>query len=74
MRKNVHPALKVIDHWLRYQMAHGDLPGMQVSIRDKGRLVFSKAYGFANREKSQRYSTKHIGQMASHSKMVTACL
>lgn len=67
-------ALTVIDEWLRHQTLSAGLPGLQASIRHKGELVFSKAYGFANQETKEKYMPDHLGQLSSHSKLFTACL
>ncbi len=69
-----HPALKLIDHWLNYQFAQGDLPGFQVSIRQGSKLIYSRAFGYANIEKKEKYTSRHLGRMASQSKMFTATL
>jgi D-alanyl-D-alanine carboxypeptidase len=74
MSKFSHPALKVIDHWLTYQLAQGDLPGFQVSIRQEDRLLFSKAFGYADIEKKEKYTPRHLGRIASQSKAFTSVL
>lgn len=67
-------ACQIIDSWLGFRSRYSEVPGFQVSIRKEGKLIFSNAYGFANLSKKQKYTKKHIGHIASHSKMFTACL
>lgn len=74
MPKKLHAGLQVIDHWLKYQMAQGDLPGFQVSIRNNGKLVYSKAFGYADLKNKVHYSRKHKGRIASQSKTFTAAI
>ncbi|MCB0351384.1 MAG: beta-lactamase family protein [Bdellovibrionales bacterium] len=69
-----HPGLKVIDHWLNYQLAQGDIPGFQVSIRLRGDLSFSKAYGYADLKNKEQYTRAHLGRIASQSKTFTGAL
>jgi CubicO group peptidase (beta-lactamase class C family) len=66
--------LQVIDRWLSCRAAMGVVPGFQASIRKKGKLVFSKAYGFANAPKGESYTNRHAAHLASHSKLVVACV
>jgi D-alanyl-D-alanine carboxypeptidase len=71
---NTHPALQVIDRWLKYQIAQGDIPGFQVSIRKSGQLIFSKAYGYSDIKSKTKYTKSHTGRIASQSKVFTAAL
>ncbi|MDP9196065.1 MAG: beta-lactamase family protein [Pseudomonadota bacterium] len=81
-KKNASPKLgpadtvacQVIDTWLDFRSRWSDLPGFQVAIRRKGELVLSKACGFASLKRKTPYTTGHVGHIASHSKMFTACL
>ena len=66
-------AFELLDKWLVYQAKYADITGYQISIRKKGNLIFNKAYGYANIEKKTPYKTSHVGHIASHSKMFTAC-
>jgi len=74
MQKTSHPALIVIDRWLKYQCANSELPGTQVSIRHRQNLIFSKAYGYADSVKKEVYTSKHVARIASHSKLFTSAL
>lgn len=69
-----YPALDVINEWLMYQYAQGDWPGFQVSIRRRGNLIYSRAFGYSDLEKKAHYKTSHIAQIASLSKVVTSAV
>jgi CubicO group peptidase (beta-lactamase class C family) len=49
-----------------------DVPGYQVAVAYEGKIVFSKAYGYADLERKQNLNTKHLFRIASHSKTFTA--
>ena len=66
-------ALRVLDAWLAYQSRFSNLPGFQVCIRKKGNIIFSKAYGYADRKAKRRLKTIDLFHIASHSKTFTAC-
>ncbi len=66
-------ALDVIDTWLAYRIRHTDLPGVQICIRKKGTVIFSKAYGVANTKTKRALKTTDLFHIASHSKMFTSC-
>ena len=68
-------ALQVIDMWLDYRSRLSTLPvpGFQICIRKKNRIVFSKAYGYANLNTKRRQTTKDLYHIASHSKTFTSC-
>ncbi len=67
-------AFAALDTWLAHKVRFGGLPGVQVCARKNGAVVFNKAYGFANTAKREKYTTRHAGHVASHSKMFTGCL
>jgi CubicO group peptidase (beta-lactamase class C family) len=65
-------ALSFIESWLGLLHEQGDIPGFVVAIADKGKIVFNKAYGYANLAKKEKLTTDHIFRIASHSKTFTA--
>lgn len=65
-------ALEYIESWLPYKFERTDIPGMSVAIAHKGKVVFSKAYGYADVESKTEMTTGHIFRIASHSKTFTA--
>ena len=67
-------AFDALDKWLDFRTRFGGLAGLQASIRRKGALVFSRAYGYADEPAREKYTVKHAGHIASHSKMFTSCL
>ncbi|BBB90930.1 MAG TPA: serine hydrolase domain-containing protein [Methylomusa anaerophila] len=67
-------ALGVLNKWFFFCATHFDIPGFQICIRRKGRIIFSQAYGFANLRDNRPYTTDSLGHLASHSKMLAACV
>jgi CubicO group peptidase (beta-lactamase class C family) len=45
-----------------------NLPGMSVSVADKGKLVYSRGYGYADKENRERMDRGHMLRLASVSK------
>lgn len=67
-------ASRIFDYWFQYCVTYSGTPGCQVCIRKAGNLVFNKAYGYADLDKKELYTTGHIGRLSSHSKILTACV
>lgn len=67
-------ALTALENWLAHRTRFGDIPGLQVCIRRQGGVMFSRAFGYANKTTREKYTTAHAGHLASHSKMFTGCL
>jgi Beta-lactamase class C and other penicillin binding proteins len=49
-----------------------DVPGLSLAISRGGRLVFQAAYGFADRNRGEMLTPRHLFRIASVSKPVTA--
>lgn len=64
----------ILDRWLSFAISYSDIPGLQIAVRKKGSLILSKSYGLADIEKDEAYTTRHLGHLASQSKMVTSCI
>ncbi|CAH2602309.1 Beta-lactamase family protein [Rhodovastum atsumiense] len=64
----------VLDKWLAFAISYSDIPGLQIAVRKKEKLIFSKSYGLADLEGAEAYTPRHLGHLASQSKMVTSCL
>jgi D-alanyl-D-alanine carboxypeptidase len=47
-------------------------PGCSFAVAYKGRVVFERAYGYANADKGERLTPRHRFRVASHSKTFTA--
>ncbi|MDF2572888.1 MAG: pbpE [Sporomusa sp.] len=67
-------ALCVLNKWFCFCATHLAIPGLQICIRRKGRIIFSQAYGFASLKGKNPYTTESLGHLASHSKMLAACV
>lgn len=61
-----------IDQWLEFNFANSRVTGMSVAILHKDKIVYSRAFGFANLENQEELTTKHIFRIASHSKTFTS--
>lgn len=61
-----------IDAQLNRFLRRWELKGISMSVVQKGKLVFSKGYGWANVEESEPMSPSHILRVASVSKLITA--
>ena len=66
--------LATVDRWLAYRVWHSRTPGAQVAIGHRGKLLLSRAYGYADLENRQPMRTDHLFRVASHSKTFTATL
>lgn len=65
-------ALEFIDSWLEFRYGRLEIPGFTVAVSHKGKVLLSRAYGFADLEKQTPMTTDHIFRIASHSKTFTA--
>lgn len=61
-----------IDREVREFMRFWGIQGISLSVMRNDSLVFSKGYGWADREKKEEMTPRHILRMASVSKLVTA--
>ncbi|MET3805528.1 CubicO group peptidase (beta-lactamase class C family) [Nakamurella sp. UYEF19] len=62
--------------WIELRRRMLRVPGVQVSIRVAGELLYSEAFGTADEERDVPLTTEHLFRIASHSKTfaATACL
>jgi len=65
-------ALDYTGEWLDYQMRQSRQPGCVIAIAHKGRVVYERAYGFADAVTGERLTPRHRFRVASHSKSFTA--
>ncbi len=72
MAKWLENALGYADQWLGFQMRLSRQPGCVIAVAHKERLVFERAYGFANAVTGERLTPRHRFRVASHSKSFTA--
>ena len=61
-----------IDREVREFMRHWGIQGISLSVMRNDSLVFSKGYGWADKEKNEAMTPRHILRLASVSKLVTA--
>lgn len=64
--------LEFIDSWLQLRYVWAGMPGFSIAIAKDGKVIFDKAYGFADLKENQELTTKHLFRIASHSKTFTA--
>lgn len=65
-------AVKYIDSWLAFRYSRLEMPGFTVAIRQKDKLLYSRAFGYADLATKTKLTTDHIFRIASHSKTFTA--
>ena len=65
-------AFKAIDREVREFMRYWGIQGISLSVMRNDSLMFSKGYGWADKEKNEPMTPRHILRMASVSKLVTA--
>lgn len=70
--RQVEAAVDFIDPWLESQVRRTDLPGLSVALAYQGEIIFSGAYGHADIENDESFTTDHLVRAASQAKMVTA--
>lgn len=72
MRAWLKNALDYTSEWLDFQMRQSRQPGCVIAVAHKGRVVYERAYGFADAVKGERLTPRHRFRVASHSKSFTA--
>ncbi len=71
--KKLANALNYLDRWLEFNAQDSEhLVGVSVAIQHKDKIVFSKAYGYANLQSKEKMTPDHAFRIASHSKTFTA--
>ena len=68
----IKSSLHLINNWLDYQVYIKEIPGLAVGIAVEDELIFKKEYGYANLEKKEKLTDRHLFRIASHSKLFTA--
>ena len=63
---------RVLEHWIKEQMDYHGAPGVIVGVVDKNGLVWSKAFGDADREQDRAMTTSTRLRMGSVSKIFTS--
>jgi len=65
-------ALDYIPHWLDFQMQSSQQPGCIVAIAHRDKIIFDRAWGFANLDTGEELTPRHRFRIASHTKSFTA--
>jgi CubicO group peptidase (beta-lactamase class C family) len=65
-------ALDYIPQWLAFQLRLSDQPGCVIAVAQRGRVVFERAFGMADRIAGTPMTPRHRFRVASHSKSFTA--
>ena len=66
------PAFADMDDALIKYMQKWEVPGAAVAITQKGKLVYSRGFGYSNKEKKQAMDPAALFRVASVSKIITA--
>jgi CubicO group peptidase (beta-lactamase class C family) len=66
------PEFAGIDREVREFMKYWGIKGISLSVMRHDSLMFSKGYGWADQEKKEEMTPRHILRMASVSKLITA--
>lgn len=67
-------AIELMATWLDYRCHYEHQVGIQLTIRRDGEVVHSSAHGLADVATGEKYTPRHLGRFASHTKMLTACM
>lgn len=71
-QKALNHSLEFIGSWLGFRYDCDEVPGFVVAISRRGKVIFNRAYGFADLENKTQLTPGHIFRIASHSKTFTA--
>jgi len=71
-KEALEKSLKYLGSWLDFRAENSQTTGFVVLVADKDKVLFKRAYGYANLERQKRMTTNHLFRVASHSKMFTA--
>lgn len=64
--------MKGFDRVVERFMQRWEITGASIAVMKNGRLLYSKGYGWADKERNVRTDVKHIFRIASLSKLITA--
>ncbi len=68
----VQTALNLLEVWAEAEMAYADIPGVSMAVVHDQDLLWSRAFGFADRERKAQAETDTIYSICSISKLFTA--
>src|SRR5258708_34964521 len=77
MARVLASAAEYIPRWLEFQMRQSEQPGCVIAVAQRGRVVFERAFGTADRSlgaapSDAKLTPRHRFRVASHSKSFTA--
>ena len=61
-----------VDNFVQGMMKEGEIPGLSLAVVEKGKLIYSKAYGYANLARATPVTTDHTFQIGSITKSFVA--
>ncbi len=67
-----HAANPAVDAFVQAKMKDGEIPGLSLAVLENGKLIYSKAYGYANLANSSAATPEHRFQIGSITKSFTA--
>ena len=68
----VQIALNLLEVWAEAEMAYADIPAVSMAVVHDQELLWSRAFGFADRERKAAASTDTLYSICSISKLFTA--
>jgi len=68
----VQPANPAVDTFVHAMMKEGEIPGLSLAVLENGKLLYSKAYGYANLANASPATPEHKFQIGSITKSFTA--
>lgn len=61
-----------VDSFVQGMMKDGEIPGLSLAVVENGKLIYSKAYGYANLARATPVTTEHTFQIGSITKSFAA--
>jgi len=61
-----------VDNFVQGMMKEGEIPGLSLAVVENGKLIYSKAYGYANLARATPVTTEHTFLMGSITKSIAA--
>lgn len=70
--KDVQKDIAFVDDKIAEFMTKHSIPGLTLAVTKNEKLVYVKAYGFADKEKNEKANTNHLFRVGSVSKPITS--
>ena len=68
----VNAANPAVDTFVQAKMKEGEIPGLSMAVLENGKIIYSKAYGYANLANASPVTADHKFQIGSITKSFTA--